>query len=150
MSMDWDSPLVEDEYNVLPRGEYLFSVKRMIKTVSEGDKTRGACMAKLELLIYDLADTAFEKPLGIGFDNLILHKDTQWKVCQFFIAIGERKSGERIIPPWDMVPASTGRAIFFPQKFNGKESMKVEEYLDPNKKPADQPAADKDDNLKFD
>ena len=155
---DWDAPLDDEgrDFAILPKGEYRFAIpsKPIIRSVSKGGKTEGAQMGKLELLIFALDDVNYEKPLGIGFDNLIRHTSTDWKVCQFFTAIGERKHNEVIVPPWDMVPGASGRAIFYPDKYEGKESMKVDKYLDPEPTtaPAQAPATEKkpdEDNLKF-
>ena len=159
---EWDAPLDDEgrEFKILPKAEYRFVVaqKPIVPVTSKGDKTKGAPMARLELIIYALDDVNFENPLAIGFDSLIRHTSTDFKVCQFFVAIGERKHKEIITPNWAMVPGATGLAIFFPDKYEGKESMKVERYLDPPstealaQAPAQAPAPAKEpdeDNLPF-
>jgi hypothetical protein len=143
MNKEWDSPIDEEGAagSILPKGEYLFAVKSMTKGVSKGEKTTGAPQAKLVLQIYAKEDTGFEKPIGIAFDRLTLHSSTWGMVCQFFVAIGERKHGQTIEARWDMVPSAQGRVILEPHNFDGKDSMQVKQYLDPI--PA--PTVEKDD-----
>lgn len=153
MNKDWDSPIDEEGTtgSMLPKGEYRFAVKSMTKGVSKGEKTAGAPQAKLVLQIYAKEDTGFEKPIGIAFDRLTLHDSTWGMVCQFFVAIGERKHGETIEARWDMVPGASGLVVLEPHKYDGKDSMKVKQYLDPasESQPEKQSPASEKDDLKF-
>jgi hypothetical protein len=153
MNKDWDSPIDEEGIvgSILPKGEYLFMVKSMTKGVSKGEKTAGAPQAKLVLQIYDKEDMELRKPIGIAFDRLTLHDSTWGLVCQFFVAIGERKHGETIDARWDMVPGAAGRVILEPHTFDGKDSMQVKQYLDPIPKaqPEEQAPTSEKDDLKF-
>ena len=128
----------DDNFQPLKKGIYRFAVngKPLVWGESKGVKTLGAPMAKLELTIYDPEDVEYKTPIGVGFDRIIRHTLTEYWGCQFFVCIGERKHGETITPAWDMVPSATGRAVFFPENFEGKISMKVEAYLDPQEEAA--------------
>lgn len=143
-NIEWDAPMEEEEqkaYGPLPKGDYRFAVyqKPIVPVNSKGDKTMGAPMAKLELALFAIDDTEYDKQIGIAFDNLIRHKSTEWKVCQFFAAIGERKHGEKIAPKWDMVPGATGIATCYPETYEGKTNMKVERYVVPTEEGAPLP-----------
>lgn len=150
---EWDSPLEEEErqeFKDLPKGEYRFAVKSLTKRVSSGNKTNGAPMASLEFFIFPKeACEGRESVIGIGFDNLIRHTSTDWKVCAFFTAIGDRKHDEVVVPNWDNVPGAEGRAIFVPETYEGKISMKVEKYLPPIEVQAGVIDPVKEDDLQF-
>lgn len=132
-NLDWDSPMNEEnrDYETLPQGEYRFAVTKLEKSVSKGEKTKGAPLASLQFSLFAKDDVNYEHQIGIGFDHLVRHTSCDWKVCAFFTAIAERKHGEVITPNWEMVPAATGRAIFVPETYNGKTAMKVDTYLEP-------------------
>lgn len=129
--LGWDSPVQDREQKSLPKGEYRFVVKSLHGPYpSKGDKTLGADMGKLELSIFPLDEsTGWDNPIGIGYDRLIRHTSTDWKVCQFFTSIGDRKHDEVIVPQWDTVEGAHGRAIFCPETYDDKTTMKVEKYL---------------------
>lgn len=86
---------------------------------------------ELELFIYAPADTEHKKPVGIVFDSLARHSKTDWKVWEFFTAIGSCKYNQAIVPKWDMVSGATGRAVFCPEIIEGKMILKVKRYMDP-------------------
>jgi len=135
-NIDFDAPVTAQDspnYEPLPRGEYRFAVmlKPIIPVRSNGAKVKGAWMADMMFAIFALDDVECEHQIGVGFDHLIRHSTTEWKVMQFFKSIGEREHDEVITPKWDEVPGAQGRAIFYPDTYNGKTSMKVEKYLPP-------------------
>jgi hypothetical protein len=135
-NIDFDAPVNAKEqgnYKELPKGEYRFAVvlKPIVPVRSKGEKTKDAWMADMMFAIFAIDDENYERQIGVGFDHLIRHTSTDWKVMQFFKSIGEREHDEVITPKWDEVPGAQGRAIFFPSEYNGKTSMKVEKYLPP-------------------
>lgn len=124
-------PTVKEPFTSLHNVEYLFAVKSMVKGVSTDEETKGAPMARIELLIYALADKGHKKPVEIVFDSLALHSKTDWKVREFFQAIGALLYAKTITPNWQSLPGAKGRAVFCPETCEGKASMKVLRYMDP-------------------
>lgn len=111
--------------------KYLFAVKSMAKGVSIDEETKGAPQVKVEMFLYSSNDTGHKKHVGIVFDNLVRHSKTDWKVMQFFMAIGNCGNGQAITPNWDKVPGATGRAMFCPETIEGKTVIKVQRYMAP-------------------
>lgn len=134
--LDWDSEIEHDgegkSFVLLPDGEYRFGVMELMKTTS---KKLQCPMAKLTLAIYALEDADFKNELTRIEDNLVLHSTCEWKLCEFFRAIGDRRHGEKIKPKWADVPGSSGRCRIKTETFqkrDGKEGKnnKVDRYLD--------------------
>lgn len=135
-ALDWDAEIENDgeakEFYVFPDGsEVDFEVDTLTKDRSE---KLDCPMAKLKLI---LSDGEHENS---AFDNLILHTKAEWKLCQFFLAIGQRQHGEKLKPDWEAVEGSTGRCkvgIRTYKKKNDKgelverEANEVIRYLEP-------------------
>ena len=69
------------------------------------------------------------------FDDLILHKRMEWKLSQFFRAIGQKKKGERVAMNWNRIVGSRGRVHIVVNKYTDKngqdrENNKVGRYLE--------------------
>lgn len=130
--LDWDGVLENDgsEFPVLSEGDYTFEVKGFERGSFPGSEKMCACnKATLTLKIESEQGTANV------FDDLILHKRMEWKLSQFFRAIGQKKKGERVTMNWNAVIGSRGRAHIFVNKYtdrNGqeRENNKVGKYLE--------------------
>lgn len=126
--MDWSSEIENDgETRTLIEGQAKFIVIGLEKKYTRNRDL----MADLTINI--------ESKQGMNevHDNLVLSKKSEWKLCQFFTAIGQRKHGERILPDWNAVRGSTGECEVFIEEYlrndgtKGK-SNKIKKYLDPN------------------
>lgn len=130
--LDWDGVLENDgsEFPVLSEGDYTFEVTGFERGSFPGSEKMCACnKATLTLKIESEQGTANV------FDDLILHKRMEWKLSQFFRAIGQKKKGERVTMNWNAVIGSRGRAHIFVNKYtdrNGqeRENNKVGKYLE--------------------
>lgn len=130
--LDWDGVLENDgsEFPVLPEGDYTFEVTGFERGSFPGSEKMCACnKATLTLKIESEHGTANV------FDDLILHKRMEWKLSQFFRAIGQKKKGERVTMNWNAVIGSRGRAHILVNKYtdrNGqeRENNKVGKYLE--------------------
>ena len=130
--LDWDGVLENDgsEFPVLPEGDYTFEVTGFERGSFPGSEKMCACnKATLTLKIESEQGTANV------FDDLILHKRMEWKLSQFFRAIGQKKKGERVTMNWNAVIGSRGRAHILVNKYtdrNGqeRENNKVGKYLE--------------------
>lgn len=72
--------------------------------------------------------------------NLFLHSKFEWKLCQFFVAIGQRKHGEVMRMNWGTVPGSGGICHVGVRKWTGndgkeRESNEITEFYDPEDAP---------------
>ena len=102
---DWDSEIEHDaEYTLLPEGDYPFIVSGFERASFEGSAKMPACpMAKLTLTV-----TAPNGESTNVSEKLYLCQKAEWKMCEFFTAIGQRKHGERLKPNWAAVKGSRG------------------------------------------
>lgn len=132
-TMGWDTPIQNDGqgFEVLPAGRYRFEVTKMERATSAGASTKGSPMAKLELRLMDAASGK----VGSARETLVLHKNTEWKLCEFFRAIGQRKHGESIKPNWTAVVGAAGECEVLVETFTKQDgtegqSNKVKRFLD--------------------
>ena len=130
--LDWDGVLENDgsDFTVLPEGDYAFEVTGFERGSFPGSEKMCACnKATLTLKI------EAEQGVANVFDDLILHKRMEWKLSQFFRAIGQKKKGERVTMNWNAVIGARGRAHIIVNKFTDKngqerENNKVGKYLE--------------------
>jgi hypothetical protein len=131
--LNWDDEISNDgsESKLIEPGIYYFKIKNLEKTVSTGAKTAGAPMAVIEVRV--------EHDEGEYYDikeKIVLVKTLEWKLCQFFTAIGQRKKGETLHPRWNAVIGSKGHCEVFIDTYKKKDgtegkACKIARFLDP-------------------
>lgn len=141
-ALSWDSQIEqESSFVLLPEGDYDFVVEKMERGMyqpSPQAKIREACPeAELTLKIQSSEGEATIK------ERLILHTATEWKISEFFIAIGQKTKGQPFTPNWGQVPGSTGRAKIKVDKYNDKnnnprEINRIDQFLEPQSQPQQQ------------
>lgn len=67
--------------------------------------------------------------------ELIMNTILEWKLSEFFRAIGQKKRGEPLRPRWNEVPGARGRARFKPRAFTKRDGSEgqanhVERFYD--------------------
>jgi len=137
---NWDSTTIENDggdFRTLPEGIYPFTVKKLEKAFFNGSNSIPPCpRANLTLRV------------GVGAevsdvtDGLLLDDTLEWKLCQFFLAIGDRKHGERLNVNWDAVEGKSGWVQIEHREYTDKEgndkvANQVARYLDPADAPSD-------------
>lgn len=134
-ALSWDSEIKkESSFVLLEPGEYDFRVEKMERSTynpSPQSKIRDSSpMAELELKI--------DSPEGTAtvFENLILHSVTEFKISEFFTAIGQKKKGIPFTPNWSAVIGATGRAEIEVNEYsdrngNKKKNNRVTNFLEP-------------------
>lgn len=129
--MDWDSPIENDGegFELLPEGTI---VEFQVIVFEKARSSKGDPMAKLQLSLFD-GDV-----FGRAYENLVLNQACEWKLCQFFTAIGQRKHGETLVPKWNKVETATGYAEVGVEKYkkdNGRgaevEKNFIKRFLEP-------------------
>ena len=105
-ALDWDDDLTNEqqEFVLLPEGEYPFEVTGMERAHFEGSAKLPPCsMAKLTIIIHggDKGETTVTH-------RLFLHTKTQGLLGAFFESIGQCKRGETFRPRWDSVVGAKG------------------------------------------
>lgn len=116
----WGDQIVADggEFLLLDEGDYDFTVTAFERGRFPGSAKIPSCnKAVLTLTVQTPKGEANTKY------DLILWSSLEWKISEFFRAIGQKKSGEAFVPRWNEVVGSKGRAHFKPRKYlkNGEE-----------------------------
>lgn len=131
-ALDWNDTITqENEFELLPEGTYNFTVESMERGRYDGSEKMSACpMANLTISITD----PVSGKTGKVFDSLYLNAKAEWRLSQFFTAIGQKKKGEPLAMNWNAVPGSTGRLELSINKYtdkngNQKENNRVDKYL---------------------
>ena len=135
--LGWDDQIENDgaDFEPLPDGEYDFEVRTMERGRFAGSDKMAACnKATIDCIIKDAEGKEHHV-----YDDLILNSKMEWKLCQFFLCIGQRAKGEKLKPRWNEVVGSTGRFKIYLNEStdkNGKprRNNKVDEYLAPQPK----------------
>lgn len=132
--MDWNSYIEKESeaFVTLPEGDYDYTITGFEKSEHPGSAKVPACpKAVIELTI---------SVPGIGksvvTDQLLLHENVEWKLCEFFRSIGQKTHGKGVTMNWDKVLGAKGRAHIFVDTWIGqdgsdKQKNKVKRYLDP-------------------
>ena len=129
----WDDEFteVEDSYQVVPAGDYDFTIVDFDRARFEGSDKMPACpQAKIT---YEV--TAPDGTKGRIRQNLFLHSKSQWQLTNFACAIGQMKRGDghfRIA--WNQLIGATGRMQVSIREYNGKNYNDVKKFYD--KEPA--------------
>ena len=131
-AMSWDDVLENDgsEFTVLPEGDYTFEVTGFECGSFPGSEKMCPCDKATLTLHIDSEEGSTNV-----FDDLILHKRMEWKLSQFFRAIGQKKKGERVAMNWNRIVGSKGRVHIYVNKYTDKsgqpkENNKVSRYLE--------------------
>lgn len=133
----WDDEIQNDgsPFQVLPEGDYRFTVKKFERARHSGSEKVPACnKAILTITVFN------SEASGEVQTNLFLHSKFEWKLCQFFVAIGQRKHGEVMRMNWGAVPGSGGVCHVGIRKWSGndgkeRESNEITEFYDPESAP---------------
>lgn len=102
---EWNSKIKNDggDFRLLDEGVYPFTVKSLERSYNNGTRNIPACpMAKLMLRVGSGAESS-----DVSM-KLYLDDSQEWKLCQFFLAIGMRKHGEELEMDWDNVVGKSG------------------------------------------
>lgn len=116
--ISWDDEITNDggSFVLLEEGDYNFTVTAFERARFPGSTKIPACnKAALTLSVDTPEGTA-----SVKYD-LILYSSLEWKISEFFRAIGQKKHGENLRPRWGEVVGSKGRAHFKPRSYTDKE-----------------------------
>lgn len=105
--LGWDAEITqESQFILLPAGDYDFTIKALERGRFAGSDKMCACnMATITL---EVRDPATGEAVELK-DSLYLNSKAEWKLSQFFLAIGQKKHGEPLRPNWNAVVGSRGK-----------------------------------------
>lgn len=116
----WGDSIGNDgrEFVTLEPGDFNFQVKGFKRGRSKGNDKNPPCnMAIVEVDIMDEDG----RTLTTIEHNLLLRRDLEWKICEFFRGIGARKHGETITMDWSKVPGASGKCKIGKREFVKKD-----------------------------
>ncbi len=115
----------EEEFLILPEGDYLFKVAEVVRGWHEDSPGMKACnMVTLKLEI------ATPEGIARARVNLFLVRRWESRICGFFRCISEKKRGVPIKMDWPRAEGATGYAHFAPTVYKGREYNEVVRFLD--------------------
>lgn len=128
--LDWGDVIQNDDqgYEVLPEGDYVFSVTKFERGSFPGSAKLPKCNKAVLTLDVQGHDIRAE---------LILHTKLEWKIASFFRCIGLKKKGEKLSMDWNKVQGREGRAHITIREYTGRDGQKHEvndvgAWLDPD------------------
>lgn len=122
--LGWDAEIENEgkDFVVAENGDYDFVVVGFERGRFEGSKKMPPCnQAKLSIKL-EMPEASGE---CIVKHNLFLHSKTEWKLCEFFTAIGQRKKGERVSMNWNTVVGARGRCKVSKRSFKTKDDKEL-------------------------
>lgn len=119
--LGWDAEIENEgkDFIVAEPGDYNFVVTGFERARFNGSDKMPPCnQAKLSIRI-EIPDANGECVIK---HNLFLHSKTEWKLCEFFTSIGQRKKGQRVSMNWNAVIGARGRCKVTKRSFKNKNT----------------------------
>lgn len=131
-ALTWDDEISNDSgsFVLLEEGDYSFKVTSLERAHFPGSAKLPPC----DKAIYTL-EVETDTGVAIVKYDLILFSTLEWKISEFFRAIGQKKHGEPLRPRWKEAVGATGRARFKPRTYTKKDGTEgqtngVERFYD--------------------
>ena len=135
--MGWDDEITDsgNPYEVLPEGDYRFHVDKFERARHPGSDKLPPCNKAILTLSVTNSQAG-----GTVQTQLFLHSKSEWKLCQFFIAIGQMEKKGTQHMNWQQVPGASGHCHIKVRKWTGndgkeREGNEVTEFYEPEKEP---------------
>lgn len=126
----WEDEISDEgkEFVLLPEGDYDFTVSKVDRARHTGSEKVPPCnMAKITVTVWGAQDC-----IEIT-ENLFLCNKFEWKLSQFFLALGMKKHGEPLRMNWAVVPGKRGKCHVYVDTYTKKDgsegkSNKIKKY----------------------
>jgi len=131
-AFNWDSEIENDggDFVLLEPGVHPFTVKALEKTFYNGGGKVPPCPKAL--LTLRVGEGASVSDVN---DGILLDDSLEWKICQFFRAIGDRSHGQKYKMDWDHVEGKTGYLEIEHREYEKdgekRKANSVKKYIDP-------------------
>jgi len=132
-ALGWeDSIEQESNYVLLPKGDYDFMIVNFERGDFNGSDKMPACkMATVHVKITDPASGQET----IIFHKLFLHSKVEFRLSEFFIALGLKKHGEPLRMCWNQITGRRGRCKIDHREYNGQTFNDIKKFYDPAEQP---------------
>lgn len=128
--LDWDDQILNEEMELpfLPDGDYPFQIVNLEKArhqPRDGGKLPPCNKAILTVRVNDRMN-------GVSVDirhSLFLHSSMEWRLCEFFSAIGLKQKGEPLRMDWSRVVGATGLCkVKKQQRRDGRAASEIDRF----------------------
>lgn len=146
----WDDEISNEgtPFVLFPAGDYPFTVTNFERSTYQPapgypHKVPTGCL--MAVLSLDFVNPATGEKTTIK-ENLYLYEKGEWRISEFFVAIGQKKKGEPVTPNWQAILGATGMAKLEVNTYTKKgeteekQNNKVKNFLEPNEVPTQQVA----------
>ena len=103
-SWDGDTITADDNYILLPPGDYNFTIAKFDRTRSKGSEKMPPC--NMAVVYFDIH---FDQGDVQVRENYLLHSNFEWKLSQLFSSVGLKKKGEPCPLNFNALPGRSGR-----------------------------------------
>lgn len=136
-ALDWTTEEVEDNgFAFLEPGTYNFQVTRVRRERYEGGDKIGPCPKAVVEMLVSSEDGANLQNME---ENLLLHSKTQFRIAQFFAALGFEKDPEtgKVKINWEQVVGKSGHIkvgvrTYVKKDGNEGKANQIEEWIKPD------------------
>lgn len=127
--LGFDDTITKDaqEFIALAPGDYQFRVTNIEKTRSKGEGKLPPC----NMVIVHCTIDSHQGSATIK-EYLVLHTSLEWKLSQFFSAIGQKKKGAPLQMNWNRVVGSTGKCQVINEQRDGNTYNRIKAFLLPD------------------
>lgn len=107
--LNWDDQIVNEEIELpyLPNGDYPFQIVNLEKARHQPKENGKIPPCNKAILTVRVTDRMSGQTVDMQ-TNLLLHSKMEWKLCEFFAAIGMRQKGEALRMDWNRVVGASG------------------------------------------
>lgn len=142
--LDWDAEIKNEgkDFIVAEPGDYNFTVTGFERARHAGSEKIPPCKKAILSIRLDIPGADGE---CIVKHNLFLHSKSEWRLCEFFTAIGQKKKGERVSMNWNAVIGARGRCKVKKRSFKSKNSGEelwtndIDKFYEPDANAGDLP-----------
>lgn len=119
----WDDTIENDgvDFEVLPEGDYNFEVTNFERGRHDGTEKLPPCNKAILTMKITSDDGKHSTTI---IHNLFLHIRMEGLLSAFFVAIGQKKKGEKAKMNWNLVVGSRGRCKIGIHEWTGKDGEK--------------------------
>lgn len=128
--LNWDDQIVQEEMELpyLPDGDYPFQIVNLEKARHQPKENGKIPPCNKAILTVRVTDRMNGQTVDMQA-NLLLHSKMEWKLCEFFAAIGMRQKGEALRMDWSRVVGATGLCkVKKQQRRDGREASEIDRF----------------------
>lgn len=133
--LSWDDEIQKDDnFELLPDGDYDFTVKSFTRSRHNGSEKLPPCnKAEVTITVWGR-----DYPVDIKH-NFFLHTKCEGMISAFYVAIGLKKHGEKLKMNWNAVIGLKGKCKVYIESYTKKDSKegksnKIKKFYSPDDK----------------